>query len=237
MARTGLTNFVVWALATAILGMLAARSFTGLAVLAGGGLAVAWWTRFWPEGLGVAAGVAATQLLYGLLSLATETSSSGGGLVFAAFVSAVTAVVWRLRLAAYVEHHSGPAQPAVDGVPPPPPPPNGHSSPARLMLTTVLGSFTLLVISFLLTMGFGFSCQSDTSHATPGSAHAAHCNLFDSSGNLFFLVVALPPAVVFLIGPFATGRREPRWVGLAVAIGFALLIAIHLPDWFLSNSA
>jgi hypothetical protein len=236
MARTGLSNFVVWAIATMFLGWALARGMTGLVVLAAGGVAVAWWTRFWPEGLGVAAGVAALLAftwLQSLLLYDAVPDRGAGEIVVAAIVAAVTAVVWRLRLDAYIAHHAGDA-PADSALPPAP---NGHSSPARLLLATVLGSFTLLVVGFFLTMGFGFSCQSDTTHATPGSPHAAHCDLFDGSGHLFFLVIALPPAVVFLIGLFATGRRQPRWVGLAMVIGFALMIAIHVPDWVLSNSA
>jgi hypothetical protein len=256
MARTGLTNFVAWAFATMFLGWALLGGVGGLVMLAAGGVAVAWWTRFWPEGLGVAAGVAGLLALNGLLSLGFDNSGAdraAGEVLAAAIVAVVTAIVWRLRLDAYVEYHSGLASTDPDALPPPPPPgaptpsvvppsppaavANGHSAPARLVVATLLASFTLLVVGFFLTMGFGFSCGSDTTQATPGSPHAAHCDLFDNSGHLFFLVVVLPPAIVFMMGLFAAVRRQPRYVTMAVTIGFALMVAIHLPDWFLSNSA
>src|SRR4051794_32994220 len=135
MRRTGLTNFVIWALATVLLGyFLAPRD--DIFIVACASLAVAWLTRFWPEALGGAAGGATLLLFSGL-------SPGAGAIAAASFVT------WRYR--------SGRLTPVA----------NGTSTPARLTLATFFGAFALLVIDGFVTLGFGFTCQSDTGHATP----------------------------------------------------------------------
>jgi hypothetical protein len=219
MGRTGLTNFVIWALATVLLAyFLAPRD--DLALVALGSLGVAWLTRFWPEALGVAAG-AATVLLFSGLSL------GAGAIAAASFVT------WLTR-------GRRPAQAAspAPGVPPPPPPPaaNGTSTPLRLTVTMFLGAFALLVIDGFVTLGFGFTCQSDTTHATPGSDRAAWCDLLGKH-DVAWLVLLGPPGLALLFGLYAAWRRDARWVLIAMLAGFALVIAVHVPDFVLSNAA
>jgi hypothetical protein len=219
MGRIGLTNFVIWALATVLLAVfLAPRD--DLAFVALGSLCVAWLTRFWPEALGVAVGAATVLLLSGLYL-------GGGAIAAASFAT------WRLR----TRRPAQAVSPAA-GVPPPPSPPaaNGTSTPLRLMVTTFIGAFALLVIDGFVMLGFGFTCQSDTSHATPGSDRAAWCDLLGKH-DVAWLVLLAPPGLTLLFGLYAARRRDPRRVLVAMLAGFALVIAVHVPDFVLSNAA
>jgi hypothetical protein len=204
MGRTGLTNFVVWALAIVLIGFfLAPRD--DVAIVACAALAVAWLTRFWPEALGVAAGAATLLLVSGL--------SLGG-----AAIAAACFVTWR--------HRSGRPAPAA----------NGTSSPARLTLATFFGAFALLVIDGFVLLGFGFTCQSDTSQATPGSDRAAWCDLLGKH-DVAWLVLLAPAGLTLLFGLYAASRRDARRVMIAMLIGLALTVVVHLPDFLLSNAA
>jgi hypothetical protein len=215
MARTGLTNFVVWALATWVFGFFFIAPDSTAFLLAAGALAVAWWTRFWPEALGLAAGVAAVLLTY---SLYDPT-----GLLPAAAVAAATFFVWR-RLT------------GAAGRPAPSRPKNGTATPMRLIVATLVAAVTVFVLDFLLALSFGFTCQSDTSHATPGSDRAAWCDTLgrdDVTG-----VVLLGPALlVGVAGLYLAWRGRAREVMMIVVAGFALTIAFHIPDLVLSNAA
>src|SRR3954451_1848727 len=137
MARTGLTNFVVWALATLCLAFFLVPR-TELLLVAGLSLVVAWATRYWPEALGVAAGVAAVFLFDGL--------AARSALLPAAAIASAVAVVWRGRLVA-----AGPApQPAGTR-------PNGSSTGWRLGTATLVAAFAIFAIDFLLALAFGIT--------------------------------------------------------------------------------
>lgn len=207
MARTGLTNFVVWGLAAFFLGYLLSRGDETLLAVAAAALVVAWSTRFWPEGLGVAAGVLPLLLM-------------GGASVIAAVVGIGGVVVWRLRA-------GGVAPAAV---------PNGTSTPRRLTIATLLATFAVFVIDGFLVLGFGFTCQSDTSHATPGSDRAAWCDALVKH-DVVVPVLFGPAAIVLLAGIWAASRGRAREVLITVVAGFALAIAVHIPDFVLSNAA
>src|SRR4051795_12134483 len=105
MARTGLTNFVAWSLATFFPAFVLLPQPGMLLAVGAAALVVAWSTRFWPEGLGVAAGVLPLLLM-------------GGATAIAAVVGIGGVVVWRLRA-------GGVAPAAV---------PNGTSTPRRLTI-------------------------------------------------------------------------------------------------------
>jgi hypothetical protein len=214
MARTGLTNFVVWALATFVVGFFAFSSVSTTLFIAAGSLALAWWTRFWPEALGVAAGLAGVFLAYSPFGPVL--------LVPAGAVAAATWFVWR-RLTGTTAR-PGPA------------PPNGTARPWRLIVTTLVAALTLFVLDFLLALSFGFRCQSDTSHATPGSDRAAWCDAL-GRGDVSGLVLLGPGLIVAGLGLYAASRGRAREVMIAVIAGFALTIALHIPDFVLSNAA
>jgi hypothetical protein len=213
MARTGLTNFVVWALATFVPGYLLLPVDT-LFFMGAVALIVAWLTRYWPEGLGVTAAVVALLLLHGPL---------GGFELIAPVALAVTmAVVWRFRSVAVTEPRA-----AL---------PNGTATPTRLVVATVLASVAVFVIDGFLLLAFGFTCQSDTSHATPGSDRAAWCDALGAHG-LGLAVLFGPALLVLLVGIYAASRGRAREVMITVIVGFALTIALHVPDFVLSNAA
>jgi hypothetical protein len=180
MARTGLTNLVVWGLATFFLGYLLARGDGSLFAVAAGALAVASFTRFWPEGLGVAAGALPLLLMRGAAAIAVAVAIGG-------------AVVWRLR-------GSRTAPAAL---------PNGTSTPRRLTIATLLASFVVFVVDGFLVLAFGFTCQSDTSHATPGSDRAAWCDAL-AKHDVVVPVLFGPAALVFLAGIYAASRSRTR---------------------------
>ena len=207
MARTGLTNFVVWALAAFMLGwvLFVGESFLFVAAIAA--LAIAWQTRFWPEGLGTAAGIVPLLLIQGAALAAVPVGAAG-------------IAVWRLR--------AGGAVPTASTA-------NGTSTPRRLTVATLLASLAIFVVDGFLLLAFGFTCQSDTSQATPGSDRAAWC---DALGKHDVAVPVLfgPPAIVFLVGIYAASRGRSREVLITVIAGFALVIALHVPDFVLSNA-
>jgi hypothetical protein len=207
MARTGLTNFVVWALACFSLGFVVLVGEGPLILVAVASLAIALRTRFWPEGLGTAAGVA-TLLLY------------EGAAAAAVAIALATVAAWRLR---------------VDGAPASPRR-NGASTPRRLTFAALLAAFTVFVVNGFLLLVFGFTCQSDTSSATPGSDRAAWCDALGKH-DLGLVVLFGPAALVLLAGIFAGSRGRAREVMITVIAGFALTIALHVPDFVLSNAA
>jgi hypothetical protein len=208
MARTGLTNLLVWALAAFFLGfVLSVRGETLLAVAAGA-LVVAWTTRFWPEGLGLAAGVVPLLLMTGAAAIAVAVGIGG-------------VVVWRLRV--------GRAQPSAV--------PNGTSTPRRLTIATLLASFVVFLLDGVLVLGFGLSsCSGDTGRATPGSDRAAWCDAL-TDHDVVVPVLFGPAAFVFLAGIYAASRGRARAVLITVVAGLALAIAVHIPDFVLSNAA
>ena len=208
MARTGVTNFVVWALATFFLGYFLLRGDAIALVVGAGALALAWWTRFWPEALGVAAGVAGVLVVYGLFA--------GSGLVPAGALVAGTAFVWRRRIAG-TDGHRAPARL------------NGTSTPRRLTVATLLAALAVFVVDFFLAIGFGLSCDADANPGAPGSDRAAWCDAL-SHHHAYAVILSLPPAVVFLGGIYAASRGRAQEVLMFVVAGFALVIAVHVPD-------
>jgi hypothetical protein len=235
MPRAGLTNFAIWALASAVLSylFLEREAVSGLAaLLIAGALLVAWRTRYWPEALGALSGFAATTVLTGLAPFDGQESFLIVGVV--AGLSALA--MWRHLLA------RGAADPLA--VPPPPPPPAppaqappppapSPSTPARLSAATILGSFVLLVVGGVLALVFGFSCGSDTTQVTPGTDKAAWCDLH--RGDRGLLLLFGPPLIALVLGLVAARRQEARRVLLAVVAGFALTVAVHVPDWVLAG--
>src|SRR4051812_18275383 len=95
MGRTGVTNYVLWGLAALVLGLPlfavpAAALLIGLCALG-----LTWWTRLWPEGLGVASG------LSGALVLAGAVRGGAFDFVAAGLLLVASAVVLRVRLVAH----------------------------------------------------------------------------------------------------------------------------------------
>ncbi len=193
MARSGRTNFFAWAFASAFASYLAGSSFAEWgAVVVSVALLVFWRTRYGPEALGALAGFAAISLLYGFLLLsATEAPDPAPRLAVGAVLAATIAVLWRHAFAR-ADPQAGPSA----------------SSSGRLALATVLAAIPLLITSLFVSIGFGFSCQSDTGHATPGSDHAGYCDLLTKHGELLFLVVAGPAFVD--LGAGADGVAQAR---------------------------
>lgn len=97
------------------------------------------------------------------------------------------------------------------------------------MFTTVFGTLAVLVVNFIVSIGFGFSCDADARPGAPGSDRAAWC---DALGNhhLWPLILLLPCAVVFLGGIYGASRGRVGAVSMSVLAGFALVIAVHVPD-------
>jgi hypothetical protein len=170
-------------------------------------LGVAFLTRFWPEGLGVAAGVIPLLLMRGAAAIAVA-------------IGIGCAVVWRLRV-------GGVAPAAL---------PNGTSTSRRLTIATLLASFAVFVVDGFFVLAFGFSCQSDTGHATFGSDRAAWCDAL-AKHDVVVPVLLGPAALVFLAGIYAASRGRAREVLITAVAGFALAIAVHIPDFVLSNAA
>jgi hypothetical protein len=211
MARTGLTNFVAWAAATFVFGWFAFRGPGTALLIAGGALALAWWTRFWPEALGLAAGLAGVLLAWSPFSPVLLLPAGG--------VAAATWFVWRR-----VAGGSAPRRP------------NGTARPWRLIVTALVATFTVFVLDFLLALSFGFTCQSDTSHATPGSDRATWCDAL-GRGDVAGAVILGPPVLVALAGLYLAWHGRARELLLIVMAGFVLTIALHIPDFVLSNAA
>jgi hypothetical protein len=208
MARTGLTNFVAWAFAAFFLGYFLFGGTAMALVLGAGALALAWWTRYWPEALGIAAGTAGVLVVYGAFA--------GPGLLPAMALVAATFFVWRGRISGMI------GQPS-------PPRPNGTSTPRRLTIATLLASFAVFVVDFYLALGFGFSCDADANPGAPGSDRAAWCDAITNHHG-YAVVLSIPPAVAFLGGIYAASRGRAREVLTFVVAGFALAIAVHVPD-------
>jgi hypothetical protein len=206
MARTGLTNFVVWALACLFLGYLLAPT-RELVLLAGASLVVAAFTRFWPEGLGVASGAVALLLL-------------GRSVPAALLLGIATVATWRFRL-------GGIPRAAL---------PNGTSAPWRLGVAALVAAVAVFMVDGFLLLAFGFTCQSDTTQATPGSDRAAWCDALGKH-DVAIPVLFGPPALVLLAGIYAATRGRARDVMIVAIAGFAVTIALHIPDFVLSNAA
>jgi hypothetical protein len=221
MKRVGLTNFVLWALPALIVGFpLTWDTATGVAV-AVGALGVAWRTRFWPEGLGVAAGISGAFLLGGLWTVAFEHAVAPpfitAGLLFAA-----TWVMWRARLSAYVAAHAG-AEGAA------PPSPNGTSRPWRLLLGVAATAAALVPVNVVMLFLFAGGCGDDTTpEPPPGSSLEAHCNF--ASDHAAALTLG-PPLVVMGVGLVLACMRRPRLLLVTGMGGFGLSIALHATDW------
>jgi hypothetical protein len=208
MARTGLTNFVAWAIATLCVGyFLVPRP--SLLLVAGVSLGVALFARFWPEALGVAGGVAAIFLFDGAWSPVF--------LLAAGAIGVSTLVIWRQR--ATLATAAAPA----------PAPPADVSSPRRLTFTTLVATFGVFVLNFVVSIGFGLSCDADARPGAPGSDRAAWCDAL-SNHHAWAVILSVPSAVVFLGGIYAASRGRAREVMMWVVAGFALVIAVHVPD-------
>jgi hypothetical protein len=230
MAPSGRTNFFAWAFASAFAAYIAGGSFGEWgAVVVSAALLVFWRTRYRPEALGALAGFAAIALLYGFLQLSvTEQSDPAPRLLVGAVLAVTIGVLWR--------HAFARADASVAGGPSPQRPPRSPSSSGRLALATVMAAIPLLIISLFVSIGFGFSCQSDTGRATPGSDHAGYCDLLTKHGELLFLVVAGPAFLTLVLGLIGSRRRDGAMVAGAVLLGVLLVIVAHVPDFTLSDS-
>jgi hypothetical protein len=222
MKRLALTNFVLWAIPGLAFGLMLAWdvvvfAFIGLCVLA-----VAWWTRFWPEALGVAAGMSGASLLAGLW-----TSGTNAGVtpyfIAAAVLFAVTWVTWRVRRAAHVAVHE------ADG---PTARPNGTSRRWGLILGVVVSAAALLVVNVILGVGYWFGhCGTDTSPPPPpGSEVERYCDLL-KGGSLSDLLLLGPSLLVLGVGVAMALLRRGELALLATLVGIGLTIAIHVPGW------
>jgi hypothetical protein len=207
MARTGLTNLVAWGGATLCVGYLLVPR-PALLLAAGAALGVASFARFWPEAVGVAGGVAAIFLFDALWSPVS--------LLAAGAIGVGATAIWRQRATAM------PAPAAAAS-------PAGASTPRRLTVATLIASFAVFVVDFVVSIGTGLSCDADARPGAPGSDRAAWCAAL-SDHHAWAVVLGLPPAVVLLGGIYAASRGRAREVMMFVAAGFALLIAVHIPD-------
>jgi hypothetical protein len=196
----------VWALACLSLGFLLAPPLE-LMVLAGASLVVAAVTRFWPEGLGVVAGAVALLLLRGPEPVAL-------------LLGVAAVVTWRFRLGRLERRAL----------------PNGTSAPWRLGVAALVAAVAVFLVDGLLLLGFGFTCHSDTSDATPGSDRAAWCDALGKH-DLAIPILFGPPMLVFFVGIYAATRGRARDVMVTAIAGFAVTIALHIPDFVLSNAA
>lgn len=228
MERVGLTNFVLWAIGALIIGVPLAGDTAAALVVGAGALGVAWWTRLWPEGLGVAAGISGAFVL-GAVSTLAFRDPGAPSFVPGALLFAATWVVWRLRLGAYVAVHSG-----AEGASPPAP--NGISTPWRLALGTAAAAAALLPLNFVLFLVFAFGrCGSDTNPGPPaGSDLEAYCDFTSDHGAALLLG---PSLVVLGLGLVLAQQRRPRLLLITGLAGLALTIAMHIPDWVVSGGA
>jgi hypothetical protein len=222
MERVGLTNFVLWAIATLVFGLLLVGDVAAVVVTGLCAFAVAWWTRFWPEGLGVAAGLSGACFIAGLWS----SGAGAGGTPFfitAGALFAATWVMWRVRLAAYVAVHEA-DEPAS--------PPNSTSRPWRLVVGVVLAAAALLLVNVVLYVGYWFGhCGGDTTpQPSPGSEVANYCDV-TASGLLGACLVLGPSLLVLCAGVALASLRRARPVLIAAVVGIVLTIALHVPGW------
>jgi hypothetical protein len=207
MARTGFTNVVAWGVATLCVSFFLVPP-SSLLPVAGVALGVAWFSRLWAEGVGVAAGVAAVFLLNGFISPVF--------LLAAATIGGAAMVTWRQR--------------AVDVPVPPEHAARVHVSTARrLVFTTLVATFGVFVLNFVFSLGAGFSCDADARPGAPGSDRAAWCD-FLGNHHGWAVILSVPCAVVFLGGIYAASRGRAREVLGYVVAGFVLVIAVHIPD-------
>jgi hypothetical protein len=225
MERVGLTNFVLWAIGAFVLGFFPLGGVVGAVTIGVVALGVAWWTRFWPEGLGVAAGLAGACVPAGLWT----SGSNGGGTPF--FVAAgvlfvATWAMWRARLAAYVAAHAG-DEPGSRS--------SGPSRPLRLVAGVAVAAVALLPVNLALFVGFGFAkCAGDTTpEPPPGSDLANYCD-FTSSGAIPVLIIFGPSLLVLGLGVLMASLRRARPVLAAALVGVVFTIAVHVPDWLVA---
>lgn len=225
MERVGLTNFALWGLAALVVGIPLSLFGVPALVTGIGALAVAWWTRFWPEGLGVAAG---SSVAVALMATWAVTERAGGALDFiaAGLLFGATWVMWRVRLRAYIAVHAGNTEPA------PAVAPDAASKPWRLAIGASVFALALVPLQIILYIWFWFGrCGTDTSPAPPdGSAVARHC---DYLGENALLLVVGPTLVAIVLGVVLASLRRPRLLLVSPIAGIALTIALHLPDWTL----
>lgn len=229
MRPIGLTNFVIWAVGSGFVSLIAGPSFAAWGgIVVPVAVLVAWRTRYWPEALGALAGFAVMCLVSGFLELSGSEGAAGATPFLA--VGTVLAVsdlaMWRYAVARDFALPS----PVESGAS------VSASSPGRLGLATLLGSIMLLVTSGLALLAFGFRCQSDTGRATPGSDLAGYCDKLSAHGELVFLVVCGPALIALVLGLMGARRRDGPMVLAAMLLGLAVAIAAHVPDWLLSNS-
>ena len=224
MARVGLTNFLLWGGAAVVFGTAGWFLPIPWHVVGFVALAVAWWTRFWPEGLGVAAGSAAALLLRGLW-----LPDHGDGdmvIIVSTVLLAATFVMWRVRLGAYIAVHAGDADL-------PAPPRDGTAKPLRLGLGTAVVAASLVPVQFLAGLGYWFAhCGTDTSPPPPpGSAAERHCQ---SMNDHVVLQIFGPSILLLAIGAVLASMRRTRLVLAANIVIPALTLATHFPDWLLN---
>jgi hypothetical protein len=214
MARTGLTNFVVWALTTFVFGYFLFGDPATMFVVVSVALWLAWSTPLWPEALGVSTGVAA--LLFSFSFYGPIWGVAGLA------VAGTTWFVWSRRTGAA----AGPV-PSL---------PNGTARPWRLIVATLIAALTIFVLDFVLALSFGFTCGSDTSQATSGSDRAAWCDAL-GRGDVAGAVLLGPAALVAVLGIYVAWRGRARELLIVVIAGFVLTIGVHMPDFVLSNAA
>jgi hypothetical protein len=220
MKRVALNNFVLWAIPGLAFGLVFAWDVDAVAVIGLCALAVAWWTRFWPEALGVSAGLSAASLLAGLWISGTYATPTPY-FIAAAVLFAVTWVTWRVRLAAYVAVNEAPT--AL---------PNGRFRRLALIFVVVAAATALLFVNVILDVGYWFGhCGTDTSPPPPpGSEVERYCN-FLGCGSLHVWLLLGPSLLVLGAGIGMALRRRGQLALLATLVGVGLTIAIHVPGW------
>jgi hypothetical protein len=229
MPRTGLTNFAVWAMASAFVSYIASGELaTCGAVIVPVALLVAWQTRYWQEALGALSGFTAICLLNGILRLGVREDGGGGPyLVAGAVLAAAVVAMWRYALAREAELpvRSAPGSPAT------------ASTPGRLALASVVGSVVPLFVSAALSLILGLRCQSDTNSASPGSDLAGYCDAMTDRPVLILVLVGGPPLIALVVGLVGARRRNGPVVLAAIFLGCVVAAAAHVPDFVLSTSA
>jgi hypothetical protein len=228
MPRTGLTNFAVWAMASAFVSYVASGELaTCGAVIVPVALLVAWQTRYWQEALGALSGFTAICLLHGILRLEVREDGGGPYLVVGAVLAAAVVAMWRYAVAREAELP----------VPSAPRSPASASTPGRLALASVVGSVVPLFVSAALSLILGLRCQSDTNSANPGSDLAGYCDAVTDSPMLIVVLVGGPPLIALVVGLVGARRRNGPVVLAAILLGCVVAAAAHVPDFVLSTSA